>query len=86
MLTDVTTPNNDGTCSVSWEGYNPQDFGNHVQARAWLKKMLDRVAKGRNVQHPTMLAVVGQRCSVRLHGAKAAVNTRHTLSGPTDCY
>ena len=55
-------------------------------ARAWLRKMLDRVAKGRNVQDPTMLAVVGQRCSVRLHGAKAAVNTRHTLSGPTDCY
>ena len=38
------------------------------------------------MQHPTMLAVVGQRCSVRLHGAKAAVNTRHTLPGPTDCY
>ena len=30
------------------------------------------------MQHPTMLAVVGQRCSVRLDGAKAAVNTWHT--------
>ena len=55
-------------------------------ARAWLKKMLVRVAKGRNMQHPTMLAVVGQRYSVRLHGAEAAVNTRHTLYGQTDCY
>ena len=47
-----------------------------------LQKMLER----RNMQHPTMLVVVGQRCWVRLHGAKAAVNTRHTLPGPTDCY
>ena len=37
-----------------------------------LQKMLER----RNMQHPTMLVVVGQRCWVRLHGAKAAVNTR----------
>ena len=52
-----------------------------------LKKNVGKsFAKGRNMQHPTMLAVVGQRCSVRLDGAKAAVNTRHTLSGPTDCY
>ena len=52
-----------------------------------LKKNVGKsFAKGRNMQHPTMLAVVGQRCSVRLHGAKAAVNTRHTLPGPTDCY
>ena len=56
-------------------------------ARAWLKKNVGKsFAKGRNMQHPTMLAVVGQRCSVRLHGAKAAVNTSHTLPGPTDCY
>ena len=56
-------------------------------ARAWLKKTVGKsFAKGRNMQHQTMLAVVGQRCSVRLHGAKAAVNTKHTLSGPTDCY
>ena len=27
---DVTTPNNVGTCSASWEGYNPEDFGDHV--------------------------------------------------------
>ena len=23
VQTDVTTPNNIGTCSASWEGYNP---------------------------------------------------------------
>ena len=56
-------------------------------ARAWLKINFGKsFVKGRNMQHPTMLAVVGQRCSVRLVGAKAAVNIRHTLSGPTDCY
>ena len=56
-------------------------------ARAWLKKNVAKsFAKGRNMQHPTMLAVVGQRCSVRLDGAKAAVNTWHTLYGQTDCY
>ena len=27
---EVTTPNNVGTCSASWEGYNPEDFGDHV--------------------------------------------------------
>ena len=27
---DATTPNNVGTCSASWEGYSPQDFGDHV--------------------------------------------------------
>ena len=87
MQTDVTTPNNDGTCSVSWEGYNPQDFGSHVQCVCLaLKDVGKSFAKGRNMQHPTILAVVGQRCWVRLHGAKAAVNTRHTLPGPTDCY
>ena len=43
--------------------------------RAWLKKNVGKsFAKGRNMQHPTMLAVVGQRCWVHLHGAKAAVN------------
>ena len=26
-------------------------------------------ANGRNMQHPTMLGVVGQQCCVRLHGA-----------------
>ena len=55
--------------------------------RAWLNKNVAKsFAKGRNMQHPTILAVVGQRCSVRLHGAKAAVNTWHRLSGPTDYY
>ena len=55
--------------------------------RAWLKKDVgESFAKGRNMQHPTILAVVGQRCWVHLHGAKAAVNTRDALSGPTDCY
>ena len=27
---DATTPNDVGTCSASWEGYNPEDFGDHV--------------------------------------------------------
>ena len=26
LQTDATTPNNVGTCSASWEGYNPQVF------------------------------------------------------------
>ena len=30
VQTDATTPNNVGTCSASWEGYNPKDFGNRV--------------------------------------------------------
>ena len=30
VQTDATTPNNVGTCSASWEGYNPEDFGDHV--------------------------------------------------------
>ena len=30
LQTDATTPNNVGTCSASWEGYNPEDFGDHV--------------------------------------------------------
>ena len=30
VQTDATTPNNVGICSASWEGYNPEDFGNHV--------------------------------------------------------
>ena len=47
-----------------------------------LQKMLER----RNMQHRTMLVVVGQQFWVRLHGAKAAVNTSHTLPGPTGCY
>ena len=27
---DATTPNNVGTCSALWDGYNPEDFGDHV--------------------------------------------------------
>ena len=30
VQTDETTPNNVGTCSASWEGYNPQVFVNHA--------------------------------------------------------
>ena len=30
VQTDATTPNNVGTCSASWEGYNPQVFVNHA--------------------------------------------------------
>ena len=29
VQTDATTPNNVGTCSASWEGYNPRDFFKH---------------------------------------------------------
>ena len=31
MQTDATTPNNIGICSAPWEGYNPEDFGDHVR-------------------------------------------------------
>ena len=48
-------------------------------ARSSHKKNVGKsFAKGRNMQLQTMLAVVGQRCG--------AVNTRHTLPGPTDSY
>ena len=30
MQTDATTPDNVGTCIASWEGYNREDFGDHV--------------------------------------------------------
>ena len=30
VQTDATTPNNVGTCSASWEGYNPEVFVNHA--------------------------------------------------------
>ena len=28
--TDPTTPSNVGTCSALWDGYNPEDFRDHV--------------------------------------------------------
>ena len=30
VQTDATTPNIVGTCSTSWEGYNPEVFVNHA--------------------------------------------------------
>ena len=38
VQTDATTPNNVGTCRVSWEGYNPRNFFKHfncILALAW---------------------------------------------------
>ena len=43
------------------------------------KNVVKSFAKGRNMQYPTILAVVGQRCWVRLHGANVAVNARYML-------
>ena len=60
-------------------------FGNHGTKECWLKILtglelsattpnntqqdVTGYANGRNMQHPTMLGVVGQQCCVRLHGA-----------------
>ena len=69
--TDRTTPNNVGTCNVSWEGYNPYDLVNSKETmcneRAWPEQRCQNCANGSNIvalrfgDHGTkeMLGVVG---------------------------
>ena len=67
--TDATTPNNVRTCSASWKGYNPLDFGDHVQCACVAPTMLEEILKAnesnivtlRFSDHGTkeMLGVVG---------------------------
>ena len=38
-----TTPNNAGTCSASWKGYNPQDFEDQVECTCKALTMLEEL-------------------------------------------
>ena len=43
VQTDATSPDNIGTCSASFEGYNPQDFGDHVSCACVAPTMLEEL-------------------------------------------
>ena len=52
VQTYASTPNNAGTCSASWEGYNPQDFDDQFamcNARAWPQQCWKSCANGSNI-------------------------------------
>ena len=42
---DATTPNNAGTCSASWKGYNPRDFEDQVECMCVALTMLEELCK-----------------------------------------
>ena len=42
---DGTTPNNAGTCSASWKGYNPQDFEDQVECTCVALRRLGELCK-----------------------------------------
>ena len=52
VQTDATTPNNVGTCSASWEGYNQKAFVNHAYWACVAPTMLEKLYK--RIQHSTV--------------------------------
>ena len=67
VQTDATTPNNVGTCSATWEGYNPYIFVNHAYWACVAPTMLEELCKRiqhccatlRRSRNKEMLGVVG---------------------------